>query len=166
MSKTNSITYYGDLDLSYEAWEEWIQRVFEFAEEESIELNHYSIVTESGKGGNVSPIRGLKRRWNNLKNKEEKILGVTFQELLDDYKYAVVDYKVTVSRYRNYATFITNLDYYPVSDEKKVEKILRKNMMMEFGEIYEMDINEYPETYALKMNDTYKTLHVIARMDQ
>ncbi len=78
----------------------------------------------------------------------------------------MVDYKVTVSRYRNYATFITNLDYYPVSDEKKVEKILRKNMMMEFGEIYEMDINEYPETYALKMNDTYKTLHVIARMDQ
>lgn len=157
---TKSYTFNGMIDTSYEAWEQWKNDALMICNELGYMANYYDIGLSGKLSGKARSISGIQRKMENIKKKNDVISGMSIMVLPEDYSSASFDYIITLSRNANYITLIINQDYRMCIDESIIIDMLRKNIVADSGEVYEMDIYDCPEFYAGKANpkESFKSL--------
>lgn len=160
---TKSYTFNGNIETSYESWEQWINNAYTICDILGYEINYYDFSVMGKISGKIHPISGMRRKLTNIQNKEDTIKGMSLIVLPKEYESAAFDYIITLARNKNYVTLVINQEYGMNIDETAIIKLLRRNITPSSGEIYEMDIYECPEFYAAKANakEYFKSLKVV-----
>lgn len=168
MESTISYTINGKVSTEETDWLNWVDDAYRICELLNVVPNECHIGSE--KGNYIRSVKYLKNKISRLYERGDSIHALSLFVLPDNYRSIIFDFVVTISRDITRVGYVTVIlhrkyqDQYADSvDEELLMRILKNNISMDYGEIYEMDITECPELYAGKVNptDNFKTLHVI-----
>ena len=152
------------LNTSYEFWEQWIEGAKQIYSLINIEPTNCSVST-LGKEGGLLKYKSLEKKMERTKAEKKLIDNISFWTLPDDYTSIVFDFIVDLESIDGITFLSLNEEYMSVDNlnENKIVDILKKMVPDGKGEIYFMDNDEAPGTYALNWNTPgfYKTLKVI-----
>ena len=164
---TKSYTFNGELDRSFDAWEQWTMDAFSICNVLGYEANYYDVSASDKNSGKARPIAGMQKKMANVKKKNDIITGISIMVLPENYSSAAFDYVICLSRNANYITCIINEEYKMNDDEVKIISILKRNIIASSGEIYTLDIYDCPEFYAAKAKskESFKSLKVIKSLE-
>ncbi|WP_058487060.1 hypothetical protein [Defluviitalea phaphyphila] len=166
MTMTVSITLYGEISKDPEDWEKWYFDSKKICELLGYQANYFAIIGENIANDRIRTIKRSERKLLKLLKEKEKVDILAVYVIPKNFTSAITDYMVTISRGENCVTLVMQKKKYMEIDPNVYIKILNKHINMEYGEIYEMAINEFPEMYASKANDPsfYKTLRIIKKL--
>ncbi len=156
----------GNASIEEETWEQWICDSSKISELMQLKFNFYNISTEDSEIDKCRPIGGLKRKINNAKNNRKRITSMTFYFVPKDFQTIISDTIVELGRHEKYVYLTVNTAHLNILfKENDMLDILRRNINVENGEIFEMDKKEFPYYHIIGKDEKCKSLKIIEILD-
>lgn len=162
---TVSITLYGKINKSSEDWRKWYNTSKIICKTLGHIANYFSITGENITNSKVKTIKRSENKLLEMLEGETNLRSLSLFVLPDKFTSVISDFTITLSRGEGYVTMIMHKNKFLEIEPQEYVNLLKEHISMDYGEIYEMDINECPEMYASKANDSsfYKTLNILQK---
>ena len=169
MELTTSITLYGEIINIPETFLNWLEYCKELMNRFGFIANYVGVTSESFRSGKIRSLTKIENKIRQAINKGENINYIAVYSLPNNFKLAALDFNISMCIYNNlppmFVTFTVRRELFKGVNYEDIIGRLKHFIKFKNGEIYDIDIEEFPESYAFKANkdSSYKSLNVQKR---